>query len=700
MGCMPFEFLKKKTKSISFPYPENKEEALAFEFSFPPIDEGIPVVSPVSLIKRQYHLVEEIRNTAGLNRSEFERIYLPVIESVAGFLHLLPASRENHHFTTGGLLRHSLEVGHYALRFSNGKIFDGGENTERRRHTTPRWRYATFVAGLCHDLGKPVSDMIITDQSGKSRWNPYDEGLYEWAIRLQVKRYYLNWSDIRIHKEHERFNNLVLNRVLPKEGYAYISEYGINIMSDLLAAVSGAMSNLVSEMMHQADRESVSRNLEGSLDLMQIRKRPKPIESHLIDAIRHLSTNKWAINIPGARVWVSDESVFLLWSLACVDVRNYLAGCGVSGIPADPDVLAKLLIERGLAVPNEDEHGRLNVYWQVKPSIKGTNDAQLEVLRIDRIDLIFDDLPPRKHKVKLVGVDEEEDDLTVSEMDDSEPTMTIEEPEKVTNRTISEENEELVTPQIQEEQEKSDAENESRASYTEEQIEEVDEVEPTLSPALIGAYEVLEQDPKLGVLLRAIAEDIRDGKLKRNEEYLLDEKYFCIAHPKVINKYGFDANQILAELDKKMMLVIDPMKPNLKIQSMKVGKNEFRGFVLHKKISDAVRLIIESKIQREISEEDPSSNHEKRTLEEILKLIESDSKILFRDEEDDSVVYVNHNHLFGWYMKNNESNNVNNLTNIIKSSERTIPAMGKKRGNLHKINGQEYFKFKWPRKNS
>jgi conjugal transfer pilus assembly protein TraI len=689
-------FKRKTTSQTSFPYPETKDEKLAFDWSFPPVDQGIPVVSPDALLKRQHRLVEEIRNTAGLSRNDFAKIYYPVIQRVAAFVHLLPASREHHHFTTGGLLRHSLEVGHYALRYSNGKIFDGGENTERRRHTTPRWRFAAFVTGLCHDLGKPVSDMIVTDANGKNRWNPYDESLYDWATRNKHDRYFMHWNDKRVHGEHERFNSLVLNSVLPKDSYAYLSDYGINIMSDVLSAVSGSADNLVSELMHSADKESVTRNLKGSLDLMQVRKQPKPIESHLIEAIRHLANHKWPVNVPGARIWVSDESVFLLWSLACVDVRNYLNGNGVEGIPADPDTLAKLLIDRGLAVPNEDEHGRITSYWEVVPKIKNANATRLEVLRIDRIDLIFDDLPPRKHKVELVGHEgevtgeefapEPEVEATTIDSADTSPEVAISAKAQASenDKAIEESSVEQASPEPPTQKEETDQTNQ----------ETPNPVEQAMAPEVIQAYEVLEGVNSLNYVLRAIAEDARDGKLTRNKDYVLDEKYLTVVHPRVLDDYGLDPGSTLTALDEAMLLVVDPMKPNLKVQTVKAGKKVLKGFTLHKKISDAARVIIESKPQPPTQQiELPAGDDE--TLEKLLEKVEGNKEIAHRDK-DTRFLWVNYIKFVQWYAGIGGVKDAAELLDFLNESPRTLTTENNEI--FHSLEGQKYLKFNWPEK--
>ncbi len=71
----------------------------------------------------------------------------------------LPASAAHHHAEPGGLYRHSLEVALKALEEFEGNMMmarrpDGSVDSFRSSRERPRWQYATFIAALCHDVGK------------------------------------------------------------------------------------------------------------------------------------------------------------------------------------------------------------------------------------------------------------------------------------------------------------------------------------------------------------------------------------------------------------------------------------------------------------------------------------------------------------------------------------------------------------------
>lgn len=129
--------------------------------------------------------------------------YSASIQRYAAFVHLLPASESHHHRGAGGLFRHGLEVAFWAAQASESVIFSIEGTPRERRDNEPRWRLASCFSGLLHDVGKPLSDVSITDKDGSITWNPYSESLHDWAHRHEIDRYFIRWRDKR-HKRHEQ----------------------------------------------------------------------------------------------------------------------------------------------------------------------------------------------------------------------------------------------------------------------------------------------------------------------------------------------------------------------------------------------------------------------------------------------------------------------------------------------------------------
>src|SRR5947208_8376288 len=95
----------------------------------------------------------------------------------------LPASAAHHHAEPGGLYRHSLEVALKALEEFEGNMKmerrpDGSVDSFRSSRNRPRWQYATFIAAVCHDLGK-LFDLEVRGKGNK--WCPIHEPYGEFA---------------------------------------------------------------------------------------------------------------------------------------------------------------------------------------------------------------------------------------------------------------------------------------------------------------------------------------------------------------------------------------------------------------------------------------------------------------------------------------------------------------------------------------
>jgi conjugal transfer pilus assembly protein TraI len=264
------------------------------------------------------------------------------------------------------------------------------------RQLEPRWRLAAGLAGLCHDVGKPVSDLSVSDREGRTTWRPLLESLTDWAAANGVEHYFPRWRE-RHHARHETFGLLVLERILTPEVTAWLVDADPEIMQGLLAAVAGiddgaALGTLVAE----ADRASVERDLrENHIDPATV-SLGVPVDRYLLDAMRRLARGgKWQINVPGARLWMLADGLHLVWPAGAEDVVELLAADRVPGIPRDPDTLADILLERGLAIPRQ-EGTHTHRYWRLAPAplARDGQVVTLSMLRLASPDLVLAGAPP------------------------------------------------------------------------------------------------------------------------------------------------------------------------------------------------------------------------------------------------------------------------------------------------------------------
>lgn len=420
-----FKFFKiSREKKGKSPHPLLRDDAGVEDIPrYPPFVEGLPVSSVENIFQTQIELIQRIREVLSFNDEMYEKHLLPVIYNYINFVHLLPASEAHHHRGAGGLFRHGLEVGFYAAQFSEGMILANYGTQEQRRNSEPRWRFAAFLTGMHHDDGKPVSDVSITDKTGNLTWLPLSETLFEWAQENQISNYYLRWRNNR-HKRHEKMSLQVAQRLIPKETWAYLSEDGNHQIPEMMVDAIAGMSTTqpLAKLMMRADQASVEKDLKefrGSLDKFTY---GIPIERYIFDTIRGLiNKKKWKVNEMGGAVWHTKAGTFLAWKQHIGQFNTEIAELKIPGIPKDADVLADILIERGLAVPKPipDTESTYR-YWQVRLNVESkeqniqSGSVRLILLRIESPGLIFSTEPSSLCDAIILNNEEDHEESTHS----------------------------------------------------------------------------------------------------------------------------------------------------------------------------------------------------------------------------------------------------------------------------------------------
>ena len=387
---------------------------------YPPFVTGIPVASVDRILDDQHELIVEIRRNLSAD-DLFDRYYYPSIRTYASFVHLLPASENDHHRLAGGLFRHGLEVALHALRLAIGEegAIGGHELPEVRRKIKPRFVYGAFMAGLLHDAGKPISDMQVTDKEGRTVWKPAKESLHTWASREKVKHYFLNWAKGR-HQRHQRFNTFALDRVWDNDGRAWVAEFP-DIANHVIGALDGRRdtNNMMIEFVELSDQKSTAEDKATMGALINYDGIGVPTERFVMDAMRRLIRDKvWKINKPGAKVWILEGAVFLQWPGCAQDVFRILSQDKTKGIPQDPDSLARSLIDRQILRERINESGVASNYWDVQPACIRTNHPKM-VFRTVRLE-------SHKHLYELLPEQAEGEILTAKRLSEIKEGKRIE----------------------------------------------------------------------------------------------------------------------------------------------------------------------------------------------------------------------------------------------------------------------------------
>lgn len=334
---------------------------------YPPYMEGLPVCSPSALLDTQKELVDGIRQIIA-NEALLNEHYIPAMLRLAALVQLLPASQAHHHRGAGGMLRHSLEVGLWALQQTEGKLIRGVITPQQRRVIEPRWKLTVFLAGICHDLGKLVTDISVTDRESTLMWRPYKRGLYDWAIEHKVNNYFLHWNDGR-GKKHVGVSSTLTPLVVSPETMDWISTGSTDAWVWLIESLNNnpGATNQIHNFVVKADQLSVERDLKSMGVAMAGYEIGVPVERYLTDIMRRLvQEGIWRINEPSARVWNLEGVTYLVWPTAGEEIARRTRDEDIPGLPKTADGILDMMVEREIAFMRDDES---DPFYYISPDV-------------------------------------------------------------------------------------------------------------------------------------------------------------------------------------------------------------------------------------------------------------------------------------------------------------------------------------------
>ncbi|QKS29620.1 MAG: TraI domain-containing protein [Candidatus Accumulibacter similis] len=544
-----FGFLKRTVRSepsnpppvTSLPANTPAEALLDDEIPrYPPFMKGLPATHPDKLIETQRELIGQIRETGVATPEIFAQFHLAALRRFASYAHLLPASQTHHHRGAGGLLRHATEVALWSLQSGDRLLLPGEQTPRRRRELEPRWHLAVFLSALCHDLGKPVTDLVVTSRDGAEIWNPFIEDLHAWATRHRVDRYFLHWRDNRGRK-HQAVSALIAERIIGAQGLAWLAEGDTDLVLWMMESINGSPSaeNPMHDLVVRSDQVSVERDLRSLGVAFTGYEIGLPVERFLLDLMRRLvREGTWTINRPGARLWCIDGQLYLVWPAAGEELAALIHQEAIPGLPRTPDSLLEMLVDRSLASVREDRGGGEG-YWQIAPAVLAEKipNIRLTTIRLgDSARLI--EPPPPSVPGRLLG--------------DKDPAATV--------------------PQIP---------------------EPLGTVPEPLPPVALGgppdpdgnpqqppdrqppAQPLDRLDGAVGEALQALARDLQSGKRSAATLTHVDPTgILCLKWPDAFDGCGLQSKAILEELSHHGWLALDPLSPFRKVTEIAVASGE------------------------------------------------------------------------------------------------------------------------------
>lgn len=343
----------------------------------PPVDPGIRTVSVSDLCSANAPLIDRIRLAYGADDAEFDASIAPVIEAYAAYVHMLPATPDSFFRDPGGLFRMGLEIGFYALQGTEGHIFSGRHTIAQRVELEPRWRRATFIAGLCAEAHRALSQLIVTAPDG-SDWPGYLGPLLPWA-HARGDRYFLRWSQ-HVAQETRSLGLFCLPHIVPTETMQYLSHGNSSVVPHMLACISGLPRyrepNVIDHLVRRAAAVVIDVNLQSSADRFGKPQIGSHLERYLVDAMRRLvASGKWEVNAPKSRLWFGPDGLFLIWPNSSTDIVAMLQKDQLPGIPKSPETIADILAASG--VIDATEQGSL--VWTIRPP---ESEKDLDAVRL------------------------------------------------------------------------------------------------------------------------------------------------------------------------------------------------------------------------------------------------------------------------------------------------------------------------------
>lgn len=614
---------------------------------YPPFVRGIPAASVPRILEDQKDLLTRIRIASPASDTLWGEFYIPLIENYASYVHLLPASERHHHRLAGGLLRHGLESALWGIQFADRHMFAMDVSAQQRKDIEPRWQFAAFVSALCHDIGKPASDMIVNSVTDmETAWNPFDKGLLEWLRESGTERYVVNWRKDSRHKRHERISPIVLDRVLDPKGRAYIAGAGPEIFKQIMLALEGEGFGQLQEIVSQADSASVEKDLK-QMPAQSEEGGGIPVSKVLLGAMRHLAKHDWAQNVPGGQVWRLESGLYILWPSSAAQLKEQLKRDGASGIPTNPEVVADILIEQGVAQANGQ-----NRYWWIAPEclIVKHPDLKLSAIKLVHPESVLDnDIPAipgdvvevKKKPAIQDGASEPDDshqpsmDAVQNSAEDAQVARAPSAADSPPNQ--SEAGGDAIDLSAYGVNEDDELDNEPDQGKPDEMVDAslaTDEV-----GAIIGAQpsslpkSIVRLGP-VGEAMILIAEELRDGSKKWEGEAKVLKDGLAILYPNGVKGYGFDPKKILDTLVRHQFIEPDPFSPTRNVREVAgMGLGSSRAIVVGGELA-SVMLKIANKPGKEempvreevVSKEAPPAKKPRKKKQEKSSTHQEQSK--------------------------------------------------------------------------
>lgn len=348
-------------------------------------DPGLPALAVDALLASHADLLSRIKLCYGADQAGFQCDILSPVRRLASYVNGLPATADNYFCEPGGLFQLALEVGFYALQGTDGHIVSGRATISTRRELEPRWRHATFLAGLCCDLHRTLGQVVVSDEHGHE-WPAFLGPLTDWLAGRRSERFFIRW--IAKAPESRALGLYALPHVVSAQTLQHLATGNVIVVPQLLASVAGIPvyndQNVLVELVKRATALVIDRNLTANANRQGRALLGAHIERYLVDAMRRLvvSHPAWLPNQEKSRVWHGPEGLFIVWPNAASELRHLLEEDALPGIPRSPEAILDCLLAAGVALPCGDQRP----LWRISPP---PGHQELEAIRLAAPEILL-----------------------------------------------------------------------------------------------------------------------------------------------------------------------------------------------------------------------------------------------------------------------------------------------------------------------
>ena len=351
----------------------------------PSVDPGIGASTVDELIASEAEFLQRFKYCYGCDAETFERDIVAPIRRYASYVNLLPATADNFFCSAGGLFRLGLEVAFYALQGTDAHIVSGRATITVRKELEPRWRQATFLAGLCSELHRTLSHATVTDEQG-NEWPAYLVPLTVWLERRKARRFFVRW--IANAPDSRGLGLFALPHIVSPEAMQHLAEANHVVVPQMLASMTGIPllheQSILIELVKRAAALVIDRDLAANAHRYGRPILGAHIERYLLDAMRHLvaAHPAWSPNTERSRVWLGADGLFIVWPNAAAEIRKVLEDDELRGIPKAPETIVEILTAAGVLIAPPDGQA----CWSILPP---GSSATIEAIRLVSPDILL-----------------------------------------------------------------------------------------------------------------------------------------------------------------------------------------------------------------------------------------------------------------------------------------------------------------------